>query len=67
MLELILENDKHKMNWIEGNTEWGTVNAPVYTAGGLEGAVFEIYDSEMMLVATMPGRQAQPPCRMLVP
>lgn len=28
MKELILTNDKHGMNWIEGNTEWGTVKAP---------------------------------------
>ena len=25
MKELINANDKYKMNWIEGNTEWGTV------------------------------------------
>lgn len=28
MKELILENDKHKMNWISGTVEWGTVNVP---------------------------------------
>ena len=29
MKELINQNDKHQMNWIEGNTEWGTVKVPV--------------------------------------
>lgn len=38
---------------ITTDTEWGTVNAPVYTVGSLEGAVFNILDSEMNLVATM--------------
>ena len=28
MKELINANDKYKMNWIEGNTEWGTVKCP---------------------------------------
>ena len=28
MKELINKNDKYKMNWIEGNTKWGTVKAP---------------------------------------
>lgn len=28
MKELILSNDKYKMNWVEGATEWGTVRAP---------------------------------------
>lgn len=31
---------------ISTDTDWGTVNAPVNTAGGLEGAVFQILDSE---------------------
>ncbi|MBO4384294.1 MAG: hypothetical protein J5854_02580 [Clostridia bacterium] len=38
---------------ITSDTEWGTVNAPVYTAGSLEGAVFQIFDSEMNPVATI--------------
>jgi hypothetical protein len=25
---LINQNDKYKMNWVEGNTEWGTVRVP---------------------------------------
>lgn len=28
MREYILSNDKYKMNWIDGNTEWGTVKCP---------------------------------------
>ncbi|MDO5291988.1 MAG: six-hairpin glycosidase [bacterium] len=28
MKSLIAENDKYKMNWIQGATEWGTVKAP---------------------------------------
>ncbi len=28
MKELILVNDQYNMNWVEGNTEWGTVKAP---------------------------------------
>ena len=28
MKELILSNDKYRMNWVEGATEWGTVRAP---------------------------------------
>lgn len=28
MRELVLKNDKYKMNWIEGGTEWGTVRTP---------------------------------------
>ena len=27
MKELINANDKYKMNWIEGNTEWVRLNA----------------------------------------
>lgn len=25
MKAFILENDRYQMNWVEGNTEWGTV------------------------------------------
>lgn len=28
MKELILNNDKYKMNWIDGSVEWGTVKVP---------------------------------------
>lgn len=38
---------------ISTDTEWGTVNAPVYTAGGLEGAVFQILDSEDNVIETI--------------
>ena len=29
MKELILSNDSYQMNWVEGNTEWGTVTCKV--------------------------------------
>lgn len=38
---------------ISTDTEWGTVNAPVFTAGGLEGAVFQILDSRNNVVETI--------------
>lgn len=28
MKEIIFDDDKYKMNWIEGAVEWGTVKAP---------------------------------------
>lgn len=28
MKELIFQNDKYKMNWVEGSVEWGTVKVP---------------------------------------
>ena len=28
MKAFINENDKYKMNWVQGDTEWGTVKAP---------------------------------------
>ena len=38
---------------ISSDTDWGTVNAPVFTAGGLEGAVFQILDSRNNVVETI--------------
>ena len=38
---------------ISSDTDWGTVNAPVFTAGGLEGAVFQILDSEDNVIETI--------------
>ncbi|MBQ1684809.1 MAG: hypothetical protein II072_04820 [Clostridia bacterium] len=38
---------------ITTETEWGTVNAPAYSVGGLEGAMFQILDSGMNIVATL--------------
>lgn len=38
---------------ISSDTDWGTVNAPVFTAGGLEGAVFQILDSHNNVVETI--------------
>lgn len=38
---------------ISTDTEWGTVNAPVFTAGSLEGAVFQILDSNGNFVANI--------------
>lgn len=38
---------------ITTDTEWGTVNAPAYTTGGLAGAVFQILDEDMSVIATL--------------
>ena len=38
---------------ISSDTDWGTVNAPVFTAGSLEGAVFQILDSRNNVVETI--------------
>ena len=38
---------------ISSDTDWGTVNAPVFNAGGLEGAVFQILDSRNNVVETI--------------
>lgn len=38
---------------ISSDTDWGTVNAPVFTVGGLEGAVFQILDSRNNVVETI--------------
>jgi uncharacterized surface anchored protein len=38
---------------ISTDTEWGTVNAPVFTPGGLEGAVYQVLDPDKNVVATL--------------
>lgn len=44
MKELILKDDRHAMNWIEGHTEWGTVRAPE----GIETAVSSERQGELV-------------------
>lgn len=48
MKQLINENDKHKMNWVEGATEWGTTKLPegikcTYTQEKANGLIKEKY------------------------
>ena len=38
---------------ITTDTDWGTVNAPVYETCGLEGAVFNVLDADKNVVATL--------------